>query len=87
MLEVTAGTGATNVDDGEASVFVGTEAVLYRIHRRVARVVFLEFDQNGDNLLSRRELHRGLQKLDIHLSTNDMKRLMEVIDIEADITS
>ena len=45
VLEVTADTGATNLDDGEASVFVGTEAVLYRIHRRVARVVFLEFDQ------------------------------------------
>jgi primosomal protein N' (replication factor Y) len=26
-------------------VFVGTEAVLHRIQRRVARVVFLEFDQ------------------------------------------
>ncbi|MEE2631046.1 MAG: hypothetical protein VX752_03220 [Actinomycetota bacterium] len=45
VLEVTAETDAGLLDGGGASVFVGTEAVLHRIQRRVARVVFLEFDQ------------------------------------------
>jgi primosomal protein N' (replication factor Y) len=45
VLEVTTETDAGLLDVGGASVFVGTEAVLHRIQRRVARVVFLEFDQ------------------------------------------
>ena len=45
VLEVTTETDAGLLDGGGASVFVGTEAVLHRIQRRVARVVFLEFDQ------------------------------------------
>ena len=45
VVEVTAETDAALLDGAGASVFVGTEAVLHRIQRRVARVVFLEFDQ------------------------------------------
>jgi len=45
VLEVTPETDAGLLDGGGASVFVGTETVLHRIQRRVARVVFLEFDQ------------------------------------------
>jgi Ca2+-binding EF-hand superfamily protein/tetratricopeptide (TPR) repeat protein len=55
-----------------------------RKHQKNLEDVFLDFDTNGDSMLSRRELQRGLQTLNIHLSTKDMKRLMEVIDANGD---
>lgn len=45
-VEVTAETPLINLSaEGQPCLFVGTEAVLHRISQRVARVVFLEFDQ------------------------------------------
>ena len=55
-----------------------------RIYQQNIEDAFLGFDTNGDGVLSRRELQKGLQTLDIHLSTKDMKRLMEVIDADGD---
>ena len=45
VVEVTAETDPAALDGSHAGLFVGTEAVLHRIGRRVARVVFLDFDQ------------------------------------------
>ena len=45
VVEVTAETDPAALDGSRAGLFVGTEAVLHRIGRRVARVVFLDFDQ------------------------------------------
>ena len=45
VVEVTAETDPSALDGAHAGLFVGTEAVLHRIGRRVARVVFLDFDQ------------------------------------------
>ena len=44
-VEVTAETNPATLDGSHAELFVGTEALLHRIGRRVARVVFLDFDQ------------------------------------------
>jgi primosomal protein N' (replication factor Y) len=45
VVEVTAETDPAALDGAHAGLFVGTEAVLHRIGRRVARVIFLDFDQ------------------------------------------
>ena len=45
VVEVTAETDLRVLDGSYADLFVGTEAVLHRIGRRVSRVVFLDFDQ------------------------------------------
>lgn len=45
VMEVTAETDPSALDGAHAGLFVGTEAVLHRIGRRAARVVFLDFDQ------------------------------------------
>ena len=45
VVEVTAETDPAALDGSHAGLFVGTEAVLHRIGRRVARVVFLDVDQ------------------------------------------
>ncbi|MDG2426832.1 MAG: hypothetical protein P8M16_00275 [Acidimicrobiales bacterium] len=45
VAEVTAETEPSVLDGSHAELFVGTEALLHRIGRRVARVIFLDFDQ------------------------------------------
>lgn len=56
---------------------------LYHYHTDLV-TIFMEFDRNQDGYLTRQELQRGLQRLDIHLSPVEMSRLMDMLDVNGD---
>jgi Ca2+-binding EF-hand superfamily protein len=55
-----------------------------RHHQAKLLTIFSSFDTNGDGVLSLDELRSGLRQLGIHLSTEELRRLMEVIDKDGD---
>jgi Ca2+-binding EF-hand superfamily protein len=55
-----------------------------RAQRARLEDIFIEFDINGDGLLSRAELQQGLETLGVHLTKGDMRKLMAVVDEDGD---
>ena len=44
--------------------------------------MFNEFDENGDGVVSKREFEKALKKLGLRLEQSDIKKLMEILDLD-----
>ena len=86
---------STYVTDGGRTRYRVDEAAVIKVRRALRGLsetiygdeywrVFEEFDVNGDKSISRSEFRRGMEQLDLRLSSSEIKDVIDVFDADGD---